>query len=253
MPYHRLSTAKIARIVGCHPNTVRIYEQWGFLPPIPRSSNGYRLFEEEHLDQMKLAWMAFHTPFPGRPIRKALIRLVKQAATGDLGEALRMAYENRVLVQSELAQAEAAVDLVEHWASGSPIQQDQKPILIGEVVTKIHVTHDMLRNWERNNMIQVPRHPVSGYRLYGTEEIARARIIRMLRTSGYSTLAILRMLVQLDRGHEIDIRQTLDTPPEDEEILYAADRWLTTLQEMEFRSESIIELLKARLAKLSNC
>jgi hypothetical protein len=56
----------------------------------------------------------------------------------------------------------------------------------------------------------------------------------------------------LDRGHEIDIRQTLDTPPEDEEILYAADRWLTTLQEMEFRSESIIELLKARLAKLSN-
>ena len=32
MPYNRLSTSKIAKIVGCHPNTVRMYEAWGLLP-----------------------------------------------------------------------------------------------------------------------------------------------------------------------------------------------------------------------------
>ena len=35
--------------VGVHPNTVRLYEAWGFLPPIPRSRSGYRLFSETHL------------------------------------------------------------------------------------------------------------------------------------------------------------------------------------------------------------
>jgi DNA-binding transcriptional MerR regulator len=42
-PY--LRTSEISQAVGVHPNTVRLYEQWGFLPPIPRSLSGYRLFE----------------------------------------------------------------------------------------------------------------------------------------------------------------------------------------------------------------
>lgn len=251
MPYHRLSTSKIAREVGCHPNTVRIYEQWGFLPPIPRNSKGYRLYTQDHLDQMKLAWMAFHSSFPGMILRRSLGQLVKQSATGDLGEALRMAYQHLVLVRSELAQSEAAVELVEHWASGLPIEQDLKPLLIGEVAEKLSVTQDMLRNWEKNGMITVPRHSRSGYRQYGQAEIARVRIIRMLRTSGYSTMSILRMLIQLDRGESRSVRQTLDNPPEDEEIFYAADRWLSTLKEQETCSLQIIAFIQKRLQKPS--
>lgn len=118
MPYHRLSTSKIAKIIGCHPNTVRMYEQWKLLPAIPRSGNGYRLYTQDHLDQMRLAWLALHTTFPGKIIRRSLTNLVKVAATGDLGEALQLAYKNLVLVRSELAQAEAAADLVANWANG---------------------------------------------------------------------------------------------------------------------------------------
>ena len=46
MPYNALSTTKIARAAGCHPNTVRLYEQWGFLPPVERSPSGYRLYTQ---------------------------------------------------------------------------------------------------------------------------------------------------------------------------------------------------------------
>ncbi|MBL7200262.1 MAG: MerR family DNA-binding transcriptional regulator [Anaerolineae bacterium] len=42
-----LRTSDIARAVGAHPNTVRLYEEWGFLPPIPRSPAGYRMYTEE--------------------------------------------------------------------------------------------------------------------------------------------------------------------------------------------------------------
>lgn len=246
MPYHRLSTSKIAKIVGCHPNTVRMYEQWGLLPPIPRSANGYRLFTPEHLDQMRLAWLALHTSFPGKIIRRSLSNLVKVAAGGDLGEALQHAYKHLVLVRSEIAQAEAAADLVANWASGQPIEDTQKTFSIGEAASKLNVTSDMLRNWENNHLLEVPRDPHSHYRRYGQVEIARLRIIRMLRTSGYSIMSILRMLLQLDAGMKGDIRHALDTPPDDD-IVYAADRWLTTLAEQEVNALQIIDLLQKRL------
>jgi len=50
-----LRTSDIAKAAGVHPNTVRLYEEWGFLPPVPRSPSRYRLFTKHHLDQMHLA------------------------------------------------------------------------------------------------------------------------------------------------------------------------------------------------------
>ncbi len=35
MPPHFLTTSRVAKAVGVHPNTVRLYEQFGFLPSIP--------------------------------------------------------------------------------------------------------------------------------------------------------------------------------------------------------------------------
>jgi len=247
MPYHRLSTSKIAKIIGCHPNTVRMYEQWGLLPPIPRSGNRYRLYTQNHLDQMRLAWLALHTAFPGKIIRRSLTHLVKVAASGDLGEALQLAYKNLVLVRSELAQAEAAANLVANWANGQPIEDTHQTYNIGETARKLNVTCDMLRNWENNNLLTVPRDPHSRYRRYGQAEIARLRIIRMLRSSGYSIMSILRMLLQLDSGIHGDIRHTLNTPTDDEDIGYAADRWLTTLTEQENNALQIIDLIQQRL------
>ena len=62
MKSHYLRTSDIAKAVGVHPNTVRLYEEWGFPPPVPRSSSGYRLSTEAHLDQMRLAQMSLHGP-----------------------------------------------------------------------------------------------------------------------------------------------------------------------------------------------
>lgn len=81
---HYLYTSEIAKSVGVHPNTIRLYEEWGFLPPVPRSPSGYRLFTEVHRDQMRLARTALHGGWPGETIRKSAAELVRQAAAGDL-------------------------------------------------------------------------------------------------------------------------------------------------------------------------
>ena len=244
-----LHTTDIAYAVAVHPNTVRKYEEWGLLPPIPRSPSGYRLFSETHLDQMRLARSAMAFTWLGGDIRHESYAMLQQAASGDLGGALERAYQVLVLVQSERAQAEGAASLLERWAWGTVTDATLKPMRIGEVARYMNVTSDMLRNWEHNGLIQIPRNPENGYRMYGASEIGRLRVIRVLRRSGYSMMAILRMLVQLDGGQREGLRQALDTPRSDEDIVSATDKWLSTLAHSEPRVKDTITQLEWMLQK----
>jgi DNA-binding transcriptional MerR regulator len=243
-----LTTADVARAVGVHPNTVRLYEEWGFLPPIPRDPrNGYRRFSARHLAQMKLARTALQWPYPGG--KAPVLALVFQAAAGDLGGALEHAYHYLAQIQAARARAEAAATLLERWAQGIPADATSRPLRIGDVAARLGLSRDVLRNWERNGLLTVPRADANGYRLYNAEDIARLRVIRMLREAGYSTMAILRMLLQLDRGESDDPRAALDTPRPDEELLSVADQWLTTLTAQESRAQAIISQLEAMLGE----
>lgn len=243
-----LRTSDLSKAVGLHPNTVRLYEEWGFLPPIPRSPSGYRLFTEHHLDQLRLARTALHSEWAGRTLRQSALNLVKQAATGDLAGALELAWRHLALVQAEQAQAEAAAAFLERWAQGTVVTAAMDPLQIGPAAELLAVTRDMLRNWERNGLIRVPRDPANGYRRYGPAEIGRLRVIRMLLRAGYSTMAVLRMLLQFDQGRCTGLREVLDTPRPDEDILYASDRWLSTLAGQEQRAWLMINQLEAMLA-----
>jgi len=246
-----LRTSDIAAAIGVHPNTVRLYEEWGFLPPIPRSRSGYRLFTEDHLDQMRLARTALRGPWPGHKIKESAVSMVRQAAQGNLGGALEEAYRYQTLVGGERVQAESAVGMLERWARGVPADATEQRLLIGQVARLLGVTADMLRNWERNGLIDVPRDPHSGYRAYGAEEIGRLRVIRTLARAKYSQMAILRMLLRLDGGEREGLRQALDTPRPDEDAYAATDRWLSTLSELEERAQNLIAQLERMIGKQS--
>jgi len=244
MPYNRLSTSKIAKIVGCHPNTVRMYEAWGLLPPVPRAANGYRLYTEDHLYQMKLARTALNTPWPGKNIRSAAFALIRQSGVGDLGGALESAYRYLVLVQSERNQAEMVAELVSRWSQGIPTDSTTQNLRMREAALHLKVTSEQLRNWERNGLMDVPRDPHNGYRLFGAPELARARVIRVLRNANYSLMSIYRMLNQLDSDHTTNIKQALDTPRQDEDVFHATDHWLSTLDEIEQSARMVIEIIE---------
>ena len=243
-----LRTTDVARGAGVHPNTVRLYETLGFLPPIPRTPSGYRLYTEMHLEQMRLARLVLHGPWAGRPIRRSGIALIKQGATGDLEATLALAHEHRAIVHAEQAQAEAAAAFLEQWAQGLVPATSINCLNIGQVARLLAISTDMVRDWERNGLIEVPRNPENHYRCYGPLEIGRLRVIRLLRQSGYSTMAILRMVLQLDQGQREGLREVLDTPRPDEDILCAADRWLSTLAEQEERAGAIIAQVEKMVA-----
>jgi DNA-binding transcriptional MerR regulator len=239
-----LTTVQIAKGAGVHPNTVRLYEQWGLLPPIPRTPAGYRKFTHLHLSQMILARTALSGPYPGKAIRSSAFDVVRRSASGDLGGALELAYEHLTTVQAELAQAETAATLLQRWADGKAADATQKSLYIKEAAALLQVTPDALRSWERNGLIQVPRDPHNRYRIYTSAQIGQLRVIRMLRTAGYSCMAILRMTLHLKRGERGNLRQVLDTPRPDEDLYSAADHWLSTLDEHIDRSWQLITQLE---------
>lgn len=246
---NHMSTSQLAKAVGVHPNTVRRYGEKGFLPPVERSPSGYRRFTERHLDCLRLTRLVFSNLYPGKAIYVSGLQLLYTTASGDLGGALELAYRHLALVQSERAQADVAVDLLERWALGAPADATAELLTIGQAARALGISIDILRSWDRNGLIDIPRDPANGYRRYGAAEMSRLRVIRMLSRAGYSTGAILRMLIQLDRGETTDLRQALDTPRPDEDVYMASDRWLTTLDEHAERARKIISLLEEMIHK----
>ncbi len=247
-----LRTSDLARSVGVHPNTVRRYVERGILPPVERAPNGYRRFTRRHLRCLRLAHLVYNGQYPGKGIYQSGVRIVQAAAGDDWGGALELAYGHLALVRSERAQADVAARLLERWAFGAPADATGRPLLIGQAAKLLGVTIDVLRNWDRNGLIAIPRNPANAYRSYGAAEISRLRVIRMLSRAGYSLSAILRMLTRLDRGETSDLRGALDTPSPDEDAFTAADRWLSTLTQEEARAHELIALVEEILQSLND-
>ncbi len=243
-----LRTSDLARAVGIHPNTVRLYVDWGLLPPVERSPSGYRLFTQQHLDCLRLARMIYAAQYPGRYLRASSNEIIQCAVVDDWTDALEKAREHMISVQAELKFANQAASLLEHWAQSIGVDSDEDPLAIGEVSTLLGVSLDVIRNWERNGLIRVRRNSYNGYRLFGKKEIERLRVIRMLSRAGYSHMAMLRMFIELDGGNTRDLKKTLDTPREDEDIFTAADHWLTALYGQEKLARQVIQLIEEIIA-----
>ncbi len=90
------------------------------------------------------------------------------------------------------------------------------------------MTIDTLRNWELNGLLTVKRRK-NGYRVYTAEDLQRLKIIRSLRCANYSLSAILWMMRALSDDPDTNIREAIDTPGEDADIITACDKLLSSL------------------------
>jgi DNA-binding transcriptional MerR regulator len=244
MPTQFLRTSDLARAVGIHPNTVRLYEGWGLIPPVERSPAGYRLFTPRHLECLRLSRMIYASAYPGTELRAASNEIIKRAVLDDWAGALERARAHLAAVQTELAHAAAAAALLEHWAQNTASGAGGESLAIGAVSRLLGVSHDVIRNWERNGLISVPRNPANGYRSFGTKELERLRVIRMLSRAGYSHMAILRAFIELDGGNTSELKKVLDVPRPDEDVFTFADRWLTTLNGQERLAREVIQVIE---------
>lgn len=247
MKYYK--TSEIAKAVGVHPNTVRLYEEWGLLQSVPRNEKGYRLYTEKHLDQMCLARIALRCEFIEGDIRKLATSIVKTAAEGKLQKALQETYSYLDHIRGEYKRAIESLGLINKWIDGKLEEHEGIYIKRRDVARLLEVSIDVLRNWERNGLIEVPRNSKNRYRVYGSKEINRLKIICTLRKANYSMMAILRMLKYIDLGNKENLHKVIDTPSPREDIISATDQWISTLAETEEDVLELIEKLKEMIEK----
>jgi Hg(II)-responsive transcriptional regulator len=80
-----LTTGQLARRARVNSETIRFYERRGLLPEPPRSSGGYRLYDEEAVDRIRFIKRAQHLGFSLEEVDELLsLRADEDAATDDV-------------------------------------------------------------------------------------------------------------------------------------------------------------------------
>lgn len=214
-------------MIHIHPNTVRMYEELGFITKPLREENGYRIFTELHITQFQVARRAFQIEVIQNGLRKKAIEIVRLTANCLFEEAIKGAKEYIELTMKEIVRAKEAVDIVNRLLQ-SKQQEDEIYLKRKEASQLLEITMDTLRNWEMNGLLKVKR-ATNGYRVYTQSDINRLKIIRVLRCANYSLAAILRMLNKIDLDSHTDIQDALNTPNEGEDIISVCDQLISSL------------------------
>ncbi|MEL7623759.1 MAG: MerR family transcriptional regulator [Clostridiales bacterium] len=236
-------TSEIANCIGIHPNTVRLYEELELIPKPERKENGYRVFTDFHMEQIKFARIALKVEVLQNGLRKQAIVIIKASALGNFGKAICLTEYYLQQIRNEQRNAEEAISITEKLLSGDSQETGATFLTRKEAADFLQISIDTLRNWEMNGLLIVKRKQ-NGYRVYGDEDIRRLKIIRSLRCANYSLSAILRMLNSLSRNPQADIRQAIDTPKQNDDIISVCDKLLTSLHCAEQNAKGMLAHLE---------
>lgn len=243
-------TSEVAKMVGVHVNTVRLYEELELIPIVKRLPNGYRVFTDYHIEQFNLARTALKVEVLQNGLRKKIIEIVKLSAKSEFEEAINLTndYINQVI--EERSKAEEAIELSKNILLGIEVKENEIVLTRSEAADYLQVTIDTLRNWELNGLFTAKRKK-NGYRIYTESDLNILKIIRTLRCANYSLSSILRMLNAITKNNNIDIKEVINNPEDDEEIVTACDKLLTSLNDAEINAKIILNQLEDMKSKFN--
>jgi DNA-binding transcriptional MerR regulator len=205
-----LRTSKIAELVNVHPNTVRLYEQWGYISPVPRKGNGYREYSDTHLKQMSIARLAFKQEFIQHNLRKKATKVVTLSGSERFKDSLQEAIAYLSFLQSEYEYTLKAIEMVKQLLQTKPVSD--VTYTHKAAAEQLQLTEETLRHWERNGLFQIKRN-AQNIRMYTERDLQQLLIIRTLRSAHFSITSIAHLLHELQQNNgQADILCILHSP-----------------------------------------
>lgn len=243
------STKQLAEIVGVHVNTLRFYEEIGFLTKPSRKENGYRIYTDLQREQCRVIRLAMRAEVLQNGLRKKAVDIVRLCAEQKYDDCISASTEYSAMIQNEILSAKTAIASVQDILGSS---KEHGTTLLGrkETAKSLHITTETLRNWERSGLICVGKRE-NGYCVYSEKDIERLNIIRTLRCANYSLSAILRLMKGLDKNPEQSVEELLNNPGPDEDIVSVCDKLIVSLQNTAENAAELTDMLKRIKAKFS--
>ncbi len=224
---------------GVKASTIRFYESAGFLEPVERLQNHYRIFNEHHILQVRVCSLVFGG-FISAHLRKISMEVIKGAKAWNPESYEIAANRYRQAIENDMILTKRAINLLTNQYI--PIQNDGKNYSKKEAAELLGTTPEAIRGWERNGLLQ--RQPTYAHRVYGHTEIDRMHIIRLLLDIGYSCMAILRFLTEFDSGDHNRAAKILLGNAEDEELVSRSDKYLKALETAKGQAEELYRFLE---------
>ena len=229
---------EISAKTGVKAGTIRFYEKLGFLEPVARMSNQYRIFNEHHVYQIRVCSLVFGG-FVNKHLRKISMDIIFAARDWDLEAYDRASWNYLQAVEQDITRTQKAVSIVTKQIEQD--EKDEREYSKKEVAQLLGVTPETIRNWERNGLLA--RKQAYSRQLYRLDEIRRMYMIRFLLDTGYSCMAILRFLTAYDAELNQKATGFLLGTVEDKELQSRTDQYLKSLTKARTQADTLCHLL----------
>lgn len=244
---------ELSNLTNVKEGTIRFYERCGFLSPVKRLPNGYRMFGEQHVYQVRICKLVFGG-FVNKRLRKISMGLIFAAREWDLEAYQKAAADYLRAVGEDIAGTKRAVETVQKRMGGQEekaciSRKDDKgnPFLCNASYSKkqaaamVGVTPESIRNWERNGLLLQAKAYQKRY--YPQDALERMYVIRFLLDNGYSMMAVKSFFAAFDAEGVESAVGMLINPGESGTLIYQADRYLETLLNTRKKAEELCGLL----------
>lgn len=211
------TTSEIAKIIKVHPNTVMLYEKWGYISSVERKENGYRIYTEKHLEQIKIVRLVQKEKLIKCYMKLEIQEILRSIAKGNLNRALKLAEKHLLHIENEKNTEIKIITIIEKILNDNKENLNEESLNRSGVAKFLNLSIDKIINWERNGMIEVPRNKKNGYREYSQNEIRLLKVIKVLRKEDYSTQCIVMMINKLKENNHNMQGQMLSSLDESEE------------------------------------
>ncbi|MEU1954054.1 MerR family transcriptional regulator [Nocardia rhamnosiphila] len=194
-----LRTADIARATGYSVQQIRNLEHDGVLPPVPRTSSGYRVYGEAHLWSVR-AYRALAAGV-GPVEAKRILRAARERGPSRLFALLDRAHAELDRERRDLAFAREAARSI----AGEPLG-DIRPaddMSISELSRALGIRPSTLRHWDAEGLV-VPQRAEGATRRYLPGDVRIARLVHQFRLAGYGISALRELIPSLRGAHGWD-------------------------------------------------
>ncbi|NDU72021.1 MerR family transcriptional regulator [Actinomadura sp. DSM 109109] len=203
-----LRTVDVARRAGCSVQQVRNLERDGVLPAAARTSTGYRVYGERHV-QSALAYRALAAG-TGPVAAKEIVRAAHRFPDPDVLVLLDAAHAGLDAERTRLREAREAAQAISAEPVGDVRASDAMGV--SELAAALGVRPSALRHWDAEGLAVPDRDPVRGTRRYTPAQVRDARIVHQLRQAGHRIEPLRALMPELRAARRMeDVASALDT------------------------------------------